>query len=110
MSNLFPQHGHGCVLVRVFLHDLRHRHLKVFLSYMNATLTQGEHARLGTYGFTLGTTGIVHLFGYFDEIDSAHQIHATRVNADDFRSGDRYIQTYDIIAIVILAHRKFDRN
>ena len=41
---LLPQHGHGDVLVRVLLHDLRHRHFEILLGDVNATLTQCKHA------------------------------------------------------------------
>ena len=59
--SLLPEHLHGHVLVAVLLHDLGDRHLEVLLGDVDASLAQGEHARLRAHTFTLRTRRIVHL-------------------------------------------------
>ena len=78
--HLLPQSLEGNIGITLLLHDLTAGHLKVFLSDMYPTLSEGEHTGLGTDGLTLGTTGIEHLLGNDLEVDAADEIHLAGVD------------------------------
>lgn len=79
-SNLLPQSLERNIGITLLLHDLAAGHLKVFLSDMYPTLSEGKHTGLGTDGLTLGTTGIEHLLGDDLEVDAADEIHLAGVD------------------------------
>jgi hypothetical protein len=47
--NLYDKHGK--VIFNVFLHHLCYSHLEIFMSNMNASLSEGKHSCFGTYCF-----------------------------------------------------------
>lgn len=57
------------------LHDLGHRHLKVFLRHMHAALAQRKHARLRAAALELGARRAAHHVGDLLQVDAAGQVH-----------------------------------
>jgi len=55
---LLPELTQRHVLLCVFLHNLRHRHLKVFLCHVYSPLPQSKHSRLRAHSLTIATKSI----------------------------------------------------
>ncbi len=57
------------------------RQVEIFLSDVDSSFSQSEHAGFGAYTFELGTRAAIHLLGNLLQIDSSGQIHAPRMDS-----------------------------